>query len=163
MAVYLAVGAVMAILAVAFSRSIIAGAAALLMSAAVVGAIWLSYKAILWVFEREARQSVDFTDEGVREIHDGREYAFIPWDGVKEIELDGTFVAGAGIRVKGNFSEIAVSNADLVITGPMGIREMHRAFGQTKQLVDLLNQVRAIAPGAEVKLNRLARRRMESE
>jgi hypothetical protein len=122
--------------------------------------MWAVYVAMLWAFSREARQSVEVTGEGIREMRGGREQAFIPWAGVREIELAATLVAGASLRVKGNFSEIAISNVDLVITGPMSLRDMHRAFGQTGRIQKLFEQLRAAAPSAALKMNRLARKRL---
>jgi hypothetical protein len=123
--------------------------------------VWAGYWVILRVFSREGRQAIEITSEGVREKSQGREAAFIPWAGVKEVEIAATIVAGASLRVKGNFAEIAISNVDLMIEEKMSLREMHRAVGQTHQMRRLLDQLKAAAPHASLKMNRLARRRMK--
>jgi hypothetical protein len=126
-------------------------------------AAWVVYLIVLWVFAREARQSVEIGPEGIREVHAGREKKFIPWEGVNEIEIAATLIAGASIRVKGRFSEIAISNVDLTITRPMTVSEMHVAMGQTKAIRELLKQIKAATPNAAVKTNHLAQRRKASE
>ncbi|HKG23630.1 MAG TPA: hypothetical protein VKC34_17140 [Blastocatellia bacterium] len=126
-------------------------------------ATWLVYLVVLWVFTREARQSVEIGPEGIREVHAGREKKFIPWEGVYEIEIAATVIAGASIRAKGRFSEIAISNVDLTITRPMTVSEMHVAMGQTKAIRQLLKQIKAAAPNAAVKTNNLAQRRKASD
>ena len=158
--IYLLVGAVMAIAAVYAFAHILAGVILFMVVGGVVAAMWLVYVTMLWVFAREARQTIEIGDEGVREIRDGREYAFIPWDGVKEIELAATIVAGATLRVKGQFSEISISNVDLTLTSPMSLREMHRAVGQTSQMRELLESVKGAATRAPLSMNNLARRRL---
>src|SRR5262249_14385064 len=130
--------------------------AALLM---IVGVIWVGYKAVLWVFKREARQSIDVSTEGILELLDGRERSFIPWGGVTEIELDATILAGGTVRVKGNVSEISVTNMDLVIKDQMSLREMHAAIGQLGPMRQLLAELKTRAPQAQLKMNKLAKRR----
>lgn len=125
-------------------------------------AIWVVYLGVLWFFAREARQSVDIGDEGIREMHNGRERAFIPWDGIKEIEVAATLPAGASLRVKSSFSEIAFSNVDLVVTEPISLREMHASLSKTDQLRRLLELLSEGAPQANVNLNTLAKRRMRN-
>ena len=121
-------------------------------------ASWVVYLIVLWAFAREARQSVEIGPEGIREVRAGREKKFIPWEGVSEIEVAATVIAGASIRVKGRFSEIAISNVDLTITRPMTISEMHVAMGQTESIRQLLKQIRSAAPNAALRTNNLARR-----
>lgn len=157
---YLLTGIVLAVVAARVFDTMLAGLILFVLVLAVVGAMWLLYRGVIWVFEREARQAIDLTPEGIRELQVGRERDFIPWDGVREIEMAATLVAGGSVRVKGNFSEIAVSNVDLVITEPMRLREMHRAMGRVQPMLDLLREVRRRAPKAAFKMNRLARRRM---
>lgn len=157
---YLFAGAVLALVAARVFDTVLAGLTLFGLVLAVVAALWLLYRAVIWVFEREARQSIDLTLEGIREMHGDRERDFIPWDGVREIEIAATLVAGGSVRVRGNFSEIAVSNVDLVITAPMRLREMHRAMGRVQPLLDLVRELRRRAPQAQFKMNRLARRRM---
>jgi hypothetical protein len=159
--VYVAAGLVFAAAAAAVAQTFVVALAIIPLVAAGTLGIWLCYRMVIWMFEREARQSVDISDGGVREIHSGREYAFIPWEGIKEIEINGTLFAGTGLRIRGNFSEITISNADLTIEPSMGIGEMHRAFAQTGTVLGLLHQMKDRAPAADVKMNRLARRRLE--
>jgi uncharacterized protein (DUF58 family) len=158
--VYMLIGAALALLAAQRLGGPLAGAILFLLVCGFVAAMWLFYLTLLWIFARESRQSVEISPEGVREMHNGREHAFIPWEGVMEIELAATVVAGASLRVKGNFSEISISNVDLTITHPMGLREMHRAVGQTRRMRELLDELRAAAPHAALRMNKLARRRL---
>jgi hypothetical protein len=158
--IYLLIGAVLALAAVYAFSHILVGVILFIVIGGFVTAIWLVYVSMLRVFAREARQTVEIGEEGVREMRDGREYAFIPWDGVKELELAATIVAGATLRVKGSFSEINISNVDLTLTRPMSLREMHRAVGQTSQMRELLDTIRGAAAGAPLSMNKLARRRL---
>ncbi|HEV8484182.1 MAG TPA: hypothetical protein VGV87_11615 [Blastocatellia bacterium] len=158
--IYLLIGAVLAVAAVYAFSHILAGVILFLIVGGFVAAVWLVYVTLLRVFAREARHTVEIGGEGVREVRDGREYAFIPWDGVKELELAATIVAGATLRVKGEFSEISISNVDLTLTRPMSLREMHRAVGQTSQMRELLESVKGAAARAPLRMNRLARRRL---
>ena len=158
--VYLLIGTTLALVAAnTFNRATI-GIGVFLLVLSFVGALWLFYLASLWVFRKESNQIVEITSEGIREMRDGREFAFVPWDGVKEIELAATVVAGASLRVKGNFSEISISNVDLVITRPMSLRELHRALGRTHELRELLQRILSRAPHASFRMNRLAQKRM---
>ncbi len=158
--IYLLIGAVLAVAAVYAFAHILAGVILFLVVGGFVAAMWLVYVTLLRVFAREARQTVEIGSEGVREMRDGREYAFIPWDGVNELELAATIVAGATLRVKGSFSEISISNVDLTLTRPMSLREMHRAVGQTSQMRELLDRVKGAAARAPLRMNKLARRRL---
>jgi len=158
--IYLLIGAVMALAAVYAFSHILAGVILFMIVGGFVAAMWLAYLMLLWVFAREARQTIEVGGEGVREVRDGREYAFIPWDGVKELELAATIVAGATLRVKGQFSEISISNVDLTLTAPMTLREMHKAVGQTIQMRELLDAIKGAAAGAPLRMNKLARRRL---
>ena len=123
--------------------------------------MWLFYAGMLWAFKREAGTSIEVSPEGIRETYLGRERKFIPWEGVREIELNADLTGGANVRARGKFSAIAVSNVDLVITRPMGLREMHRALGRTGEIFKLFSNLRAAAPKADVRMNKLARRRLE--
>jgi hypothetical protein len=158
-AVYAAMGAVLALIATNVLDSWMAGALVLAALLITVGLIWIGYKAVLWVFKRESRQSIEITQEGVLELQDGRERSFIPWAGVSEIELDATVLAGGTLRVLGNFSEIAISNMDLVIKEEMSLRQMHAAIGQTGPMRQLLAELKSRAPQATLRMNKLARRR----
>ena len=158
--IYLIIGAVLATAAVYAFSHILAGVILFVVVGGFVAAMWLVYVMLLRIFAREARQTVEIGGEGVRETRDGREYAFIPWDGVKELELAATIVAGATLRVKGSFSEISISNVDLTLTRPMSLREMHRAVGQTSQMRELLDSVKGAAARAPLRMNKLARRRL---
>jgi hypothetical protein len=161
--VYAAAGIALAIISARMLDSRLAGIGALALMTGLILMTWVVYLIVLWAFAREARQSVEVGPEGIREIHAGREKKFIPWEGVSEIEVAATLVAGASIRVKGRFSEIAISNVDIVITRPMTISAMHVAMGQTKSIRDLLKEMRAATPNAALKTNNLARRRKEKE
>ncbi|HXG64091.1 MAG TPA: hypothetical protein VNO70_03230 [Blastocatellia bacterium] len=161
--IYLAIGVALSAAAVLIFDRLLIGAALFALVLAINGVLWAIYLGLLRVFEREARQAVEIGEQGIRETHDGREHAFIPWAGVKEIELDAAILAGASLRVKGNFSEIAVSNVDLEVTRPMSIIEMHRALGRTERMRELLTRLRAEAPQADLKMNRIARRRSQKQ
>lgn len=122
--------------------------------------LWVTYGLILLAFRREGRYAIEICSEGIKETREGREHQFIPWAGVNEIELDATVIAGATLRLRGKFSEIVIPNVDIVITGPMGIRRMHREMGQLNYMRTLFTDVTAAAPAAVVKMNRYAERRM---
>ncbi|HKV39305.1 MAG TPA: hypothetical protein VJX67_08835 [Blastocatellia bacterium] len=156
---YVLLGAGLAILATSVLNTWIAGVVVFGLVLVAVALIWLSYQALLWVLKREARRTVEVSGLGIKETAQGRELAFIPWNGVTQIELDATLIGGASLRVKGSFCEIAISNQDLVITRPMKIREMNAALGQLGSVRNLLTAVREEAPQAAVRMNRLAVRR----
>ena len=122
--------------------------------------MWTVYAVMLWAFKREASSAVELSDVGIRETFKGQERRFIPWAGVREIELDADLMGGTSLRLKGNFSEIAISNIDLVITRPMSLLEMHRAFGKTGELRKLFVEMKAAAPHAALKMNNVARRKI---
>jgi hypothetical protein len=122
--------------------------------------MWLIYSLMLAAFKRDANTAVEVSREGIREIYRGRERQFIPWAGVREIELDADWLGGATLRARGNFSAIAISNVDLVITRPMRLWEMHRALGRTGEIVELFIRFKEAAPEAEFKMNQLARKKL---
>jgi len=157
--VYVVLGATLALIAANALDTWLAGGLLLGAMLVIVGLIWLGYTTVLWVFKRESRQSITITPEGILELQDGRERSFIPWVGVSEIEVDATVLAGGTLRVRGNFSEIAISNMDLVIREEMSLREMHSAIGQLGPMRELLAELKSRAPQASLKMNRLARRR----
>jgi hypothetical protein len=157
--VYAVAGAVLAYVGMSLFDSWLAGLVALGVVILTIATLWAGYLAILWVFAREARQTVEVGGEGIRESREGREYKFIPWAGVKEVEIAETIVAGASLRVKGSFSQISISNVDVVITGPLGIREMHRALRHNHHIRAIFIEIRRAAPDARIVMNRLARRR----
>ena len=159
--VYLIAGTVVAIIGANKLEKFLAGAVLLGLVVAQILTVWIVYAIVLWVFKRESLQSVEITSEGIRETRNGREHAFLPWSGVKQIEIDATIVAGASLRVKGNFSEISISNVDLVITRQQKIGDMHRALGETGNLQRLLEKLKTAAPHATIEMNRLARRRLK--
>jgi len=161
--VYIGLGAALGVLAAILLESIAAGAAVFGVALIVVACVWLVYQSILWVFKREAGQSVEISDAGIMETRGGREHRFIPWDGVMEIEVDATVVAGGSLRVKGKFSRITLSNMDLVITEPARIREMHAALEQGRPMREMLAELRLRAPHARIRMNRLARRILSPE
>src|SRR5215470_11569582 len=156
--VYIGLGAGLAVLAGILLESIAVGAAVFGVALIVVACVWLVYQSILWVFKREAGQSVEINDAGIMETRRGREHRFIPWDGVMEIEVDATVVAGGSLRVKGNFSRITLSNVDLVITEPAPIRQMHAALEQSRPMREMLAELSRRAPHARIRMNRLARK-----
>ena len=122
--------------------------------------MWLVYTLMLVAFKRDANTAVEVSREGIRETYKGRERQFIPWAGVREIELDADWLGGATLRARGNFSAIAISNVDLVITRPMHLWEMHRALGRTGEIVSLFIRFKEAAPEAELKMNHLARKKL---
>jgi len=122
--------------------------------------MWLTYGLMLFAFKRDARTAVEVSPDGIRETASGRERQFIPWPGVREIELDADWLGGATLRARGNFSEIAISNVDLVVTRPMRLWEMHRALGHNGDIVSLFLRMKEAAPQAELKMNALARKRL---
>jgi hypothetical protein len=121
--------------------------------------MWTVFALLLLAFKREAGIEVELGGDGIREIFKGRERRFIPWAGVREIELDADMFGGTSLRVKGNFSEIAISNVDLVISGAMSLLEMHRAFGNTAEIRKLYSTLKSAAPHASFKMNSVARRK----
>lgn len=162
-AIYLIVGSAVALIGANRLENALAGAALFGIVVAQIATVWLVYAIVLWVFRREASQTVEITSEGIRETRNGREFVFLPWSGVKKIEIAATIVAGASLRVKGNFSEISISNVDLVITRRQRITEMHRALGETARMRKLLEKLKAAAPHAALEMNRLARRRLKKQ
>lgn len=122
--------------------------------------MWLTYALMLVAFKRDASTAVEVSRDGVRETFKGRERQFIPWAGVREIELDADWLGGATLRARGNFSEIAISNVDLVVTHPMHLWEMHRALGRTGEIVRLFILMKESAPQAELQMNQLARKKL---
>ena len=124
--------------------------------------MWTVYAGVLWAFKREARSTIEFTEEGIRETRAGREQRFIPYAGVREIELAADLFGGMSLRAKGAFSEIAISNVDLEITQPMSITKMHRALSRANAISNLFSQLRKNAPQASLRMNKLAKRRLNS-
>jgi hypothetical protein len=124
-------------------------------------AIWIVYLIALWVFKLESRRAVELTDEGLRETRDGHELKFMPWAAVKEIEVDATIGAGASLRLMSAFTEIVISNIDLVVTEQMTIRSAHRAMSGINRMRKLFADVKSAAPDARLKMNNIARRRMK--
>jgi hypothetical protein len=125
--------------------------------------MWLGYGAMLWAFKREASHTIELGDDGIRESRAGREHCFIPWVGVREIEVAADLFGGMSLNVKGAFSEIAISNVDLEITHPMSLRKMQRALSKANQMRKLFGKLKSAAPQAALKLNKLARRRMKRD
>jgi hypothetical protein len=158
--VYAALGTALGIISELTIDSVLAGILIVSLAVAPIITMWLVYLVIIWVFKRESRTTVEITPEGIREMRNSRERAFIPWAGVKEIELVATVIAGASLRVKGAFSEIGISNIDLVLTEPLSIREMHRSLGKTRGIARLFAELKTAAPHASVRMNELARRRL---
>ena len=122
--------------------------------------MWLAYGAMLWAFKREASHTIELSDEGIKETRAGREHRFIPWTSVREIEMDADLFGGISLKTKAAFSEIAISNVDLEITHSMGIAKMHRALSRRNEITKLFGRVKAAAPQAALRMNKLAKRRL---
>jgi hypothetical protein len=122
--------------------------------------MWVGYAGMLWAFKREASHTIELSDEGIRETRAGRQHNFIPWAGVREIELAADLFGGISLKAKGAFSEIAISNVDLEITRPMSITKMHRALSRANEIGKLFRKLKTNAPQASLRMNNLARRRM---
>jgi hypothetical protein len=122
--------------------------------------MWLIYSLMLVAFKRDANTTIEIKPEGIRETYKDHERQFIPWAGVREIELDADWLGGATLRARGNFSAIAISNVDLVITRPMRLWEMQRALGRTAEIISLFIRMKEAAPQAELKMNHLARKKL---
>lgn len=122
--------------------------------------MWLGYAFMLWAFKREANSAIELGDEGIRETRPGRDDRFIPWAGVREIEMTADLFGGMSLKVKGAFSEIAISNLDLEVTRPMNLAKMHRALSKADEIKKLFARLKGAAPQATVSLNKLARRRL---
>ncbi|MEK6284110.1 MAG: hypothetical protein AABO57_00040 [Acidobacteriota bacterium] len=123
--------------------------------------MWAGYAGVLWAFKREANHAIELTEEGIREMRAGREHHFIPWAGVREIEMSADLFGGMSLKAKGAFSEIAISNVDLEITHPMNIAKMHRALSRANEMSKLFGQLKVTAPQAALRMNKLARRRLK--
>jgi len=124
--------------------------------------MWLGYAGMLWAFKREAGHTIELSEQGIRETRAGREHRFIPWAGIKEIEMAADLFGGMSLKAKGAFSEIAISNVDLEITSPMSIAKMHRALSGASKISALFGKLRTTAPQAALRMNKLAERRMKS-
>jgi hypothetical protein len=159
--VYVVFGTALAISAAIILDSLMLGITIFACSMAAVAAMCMLYIGAMWFFEWESHQAVEISDDGIREIRSGRERAFIPWAGVRVIEMNATIVAGGTLRVKGDFSEIAISNVDLAIKQPMSIKDMHASLGQVRLMLDILRTLRKNAPQARFQMNRLACRRLK--
>lgn len=122
--------------------------------------MWLGYAATLWAFKREASYTIEIGEEGIREARGGREHRFIPWAGVREIEMAADLFGGMSLKAKGAFSEIAISNVDLEITAPMSFTKMHRALSRASEMRKLFGKLKSAAPQATLRTNKLARRRL---
>jgi len=122
--------------------------------------MWLGYAGMLWAFKREASHAIELGDDGIRETRAGREHRFIPWAGVREIEMDANLFGGISLKAKGAFSEIAISNLDLEVTRPMNLAKMHRALSRADEIKKLFGKLKAEAPKAMVSMNKLARKRL---
>ena len=122
--------------------------------------MWVGYAGMLWAFKREASHTIELSEEGIKETRAGREHRFIPWAGVREIEIAADLFGGMSLKAKGAFSEIAISNVDLEITHPMSITKMHRALSRAHEISKLFGRLRATAPQAALRMNKLARKRI---
>jgi hypothetical protein len=122
--------------------------------------MWLGYAGMLWAFKREARSSIELGDDGIRETRPGRDDRFIPWAGVREIEMDADLFGGMSLKVKGAFSEIVISNLDLEVTRPMNLARMHRALSRADEIKKLFGKLEAAAPQAAVSMNKRTRKRI---
>lgn len=125
-----------------------------------VAMMWLGYAGMLWAFKREARNIIELSEEGIRETRAGREHRFIPWAGVREIELVADLFGGMSLKAKGAFSEIAISNVDLAVTRPMSLAKMHRVLSRGGDMKKLFERLKSAAPQAALRSNKLAKRRL---
>lgn len=123
--------------------------------------MWLGYAGMLLAFKREASYAIELRDDGIRETRAGREHRFIPWAGVREIEMDADLFGGISLKAKGAFSEISISNLDLEVTRPMNLAKMHRALSRADEIKKLFDTLKAASPQAAVRMNKLARRRLK--
>jgi hypothetical protein len=123
--------------------------------------MWLGYAAMLWAFHREARSAIELDDEGIRETRAGRDHRFIPWAGVREIDMTADLFGGMSVKVRGAFSEISVSNLDLEVTRPMNLAKMHRALSKADEIKKLFGKLKRAAPQADVRMNKLAKKRLK--
>lgn len=123
--------------------------------------MWLGYAGMLWAFKREASYAIELRDDGIRETRAGREHRFIPWAGVREIEMDADLFGGISLKAKSAFSEISISNLDLEVTRPMNLAKMHRALSRADEITRLFRRLKASAPQASLRMNKLARRRLK--
>lgn len=122
--------------------------------------MWSVYAAMLWAFKREADTAIEVSDDGIRETRKGRERLFIPWGGVREIELNADLIGGMSLKVKGAFSQIAISNVDLEITRPVSFAKMHQALTRASEMRKLFGKLKSAAPQAALRTNKLARKRL---
>jgi hypothetical protein len=124
--------------------------------------MWLGYAGMLWAFKREANYAIEIGEDGIRETRAGREHRFIPWAGVRELEMDADLFGGISLKAKGAFSEISISNLDLEVTRPMNLAKMHRALSRADEIKKLFDTLKAASPQAAVRMNKLAKRRMNA-
>jgi len=122
--------------------------------------MWLGYAGMLWAFKREAGYAIEIGEDGIRETRSGRDQRFIPWAGVHEIEMDADLFGGMSLKAKGAFSEISISNLDLEVTRPMNLAKMHRALSRADEITKLFGKLKAAAPQAALRMNKLARKRL---
>jgi hypothetical protein len=159
--VYGAMGAVLAILTESDLEDVLERIILPILAFLPVLMMWLVYAAMLWAFKREADTAIEVSGDGIREACRGRERRFIPWEGVREIELNADLIGGMSLKVKGAFSEIAISNVDLEITRPMSFAKMHRALSRASEMRKLFGKIKSAAPQAVLRTNKLARRRLD--
>lgn len=158
--VYGGMGAVLAILTESDLEDVLEQIIFPIMAFVPVLMMWSFYAVMLWAFRREADTAIEVSDDGIRETRKGRERRFIPWDGVREIELNADLIGGMSLKVKGAFSEIAISNVDLEITRPMSFAKMHQALSRASEMLKLFGKLKSAAPQAVLRTNKLARRRL---
>ena len=161
--VYGAMGAVLAILTESDLEDVLDQIIFPILAFVPVLMMWSVYAAMLWAFKREAgTKAIEASAEGIRETYKGRERRFIPWEGVREIELNADLIGGMSLKVKGAFSEIAISNVDLEITRPMSFAKMHRALSRASEMRKLFGNLKSAAPQAVLRTNKLARKRLNA-
>jgi hypothetical protein len=158
--VYGGMGAVLAILTESDLEDVLDQIIFPIMAFVPVLMMWSFYAVMLWAFKREAETAIEVSDDGIRETCKGSERRFIPWDGVREIELNADLIGGMSLKVKGAFSEIAISNVDLEITRPMSFAKMHRAMSRASEMLKLSGKLKSAAPQAVLRTNKLARKRL---
>ncbi len=158
--VYGGMGAVLAILTESDLEDVLSQIIFPILAFVPVLMMWSVYAAMLWAFKREAGTAIEVSDDGIRETCEGRERRFIPWGGVREIELNADLIGGMSLKVKGAFSEIAISNVDLEITRPISFAKMHQALSRAGEMRKLFGKLKSAAPQAVLRTNKLARRRL---
>jgi hypothetical protein len=151
------------IAALLFKR-VLAAIPILLISIGVLTVIVILYFILLWFFRLDSVKTIGFTNDGVRETVNEREITFIPWAGIKEVEVTAAVLAGASLRIRASFSEIAFDNDDITIKeSNMHLRKIHSAMRDLTEIKSLINLIREKAPTATISMSRLASKRFDKQ